>query len=103
MGQKQTTPIEYHMHFKNCLQSLKETPTKTDALSLYVSSNLAFFKLSSKSWKRLQRPESQVPITKLFKSSSKTSLNSTWLPPLQSTQELSYTTLNQYKVAWQYQ
>lgn len=49
MGQKQTTPIEYHMHFKNCLQSLKETPTKTDALSLYVSSNLAFFELSSKS------------------------------------------------------
>lgn len=50
MGQKQTTPIEYHMHFKNCLQSLKETPTKTDALSPnFVSSNLAFFKLSSKS------------------------------------------------------
>lgn len=49
MGQKQTTPIEYRMHFKNCLQSLKETPPKTDALSLYVSSNLAFFELSSKS------------------------------------------------------
>lgn len=96
MGWKQTTPIDDHMHFKICLLSLTEKPTKIDALSLHVSSNSAFFhkllQVQFKVFKKIAKTQVTSSTTKLFKSSSKASLNSTWLLPLQSTQELLYYT-----------
>lgn len=51
MGRKQTTPIDDHMHFRNCSLPLKEKPRKIDALSIqvHVLTNLAYFEFSSKS------------------------------------------------------
>lgn len=60
MGRKQTTPIDDHMHFRNCSLPLKEKPRKIDALSIqvHVLTNLAYFEFSSKSWKKIAETRS---------------------------------------------
>lgn len=96
MGRKQTTPIDDRMHFRNCSLIITWRKTKRNWCIINTSTCINKFSLLRVQLKVLKKDCKDGRVTssttKLFKPSSKTSLNSTWLLRLQSTQELWYYT-----------